>query len=100
MANGLLWPSSKSDSENCGLGGSASVTGVSSEGNALFVLKDIFHILDCFLEFHSSHSSSSFESVLVVNSHIIGSGLGSYGERLKSCDRTYILWALQVVLNT
>jgi hypothetical protein len=72
----LLGPSSKSDSVNSGLSGSASVTGVSSEGNALLVLKYVLHVSNGLLDLHTFHNSGSLVSVLEMHSHIIGSALG------------------------
>jgi hypothetical protein len=61
-----------------GLTGSASVAGVSSEGNALLVLEHVLHVSDSLLDLHTFHNSGSLVSVLEMHSHIIGSALSGY----------------------
>lgn len=70
------------------------------EGNDLLVLKYVFHISDGLLEFHSFDSITSFVSVLVVGSKVIGSSLGSYGDGVTRDRGAYIWLAPLVVLCT
>lgn len=75
VLDGLLGPSAEGDSVDGSLAGSASVAGVSSEGNALLVLQNVLHVSNGLLDLHTFHNSGSLVSVLEMHSHIIGSAL-------------------------
>jgi len=74
------------------LGLSANTSGMSPEGNDIFVLKNIFQVFNGFLEFQSFDCISSFESVLEMNSDIISSCFGSCsgGVRRAGGQETYL----------
>ena len=83
---------------NLCLCGSADVAGVSSEGDALLMLKNVFHVMNGFLQFHSSYNSGCFVSVLEVSSQIIYSRLCGYTNKI-ICG-AYIWLPQLVALNT
>lgn len=73
----LLWPSTKSNSMNSSLGSSSTMANMSSEGNALLVFENIFHVSNSLLDLHSFHDSSSLISILEMHSDIVSSALSS-----------------------
>jgi len=70
VGDGLLGPSTFGVLESLALGVSADTSGVFSERNNLFVLKNVFHVLDSSLELHSLDGTGSFVRVLVVSSEV------------------------------
>lgn len=72
---GLLGPLSEGGLPLLSLGRSADTGEVSSEGDALLVLKDIFQEGSSLGDGHTLDGGSGLEGVLVVNSQVITSGL-------------------------
>lgn len=74
----LLGPSTLGVLVDLALGMASNTTGVASERNNLFVLQDVVHVSDSFVEAQTLAGAGCFVSVLVVSTQVRNSALSRY----------------------
>jgi len=76
--NRLLWPSTLGVLELFGLCVTSDTTSVPSEGDDLFLLEAVVHVLDGSVQLHSLGGTGDFVSVLVVSTQVGDSALSRF----------------------
>lgn len=77
----LLGPSSLGVLVDLALSVTSNTTGVPSEGNNLFVLKTVVHVVNGSVQLHALASTSDFVCVLIMSSQVGDSALSSYEKK-------------------
>ncbi len=85
----LLGPATLSVLELLDLSVAADTTGVPSEGDDLFVLKAVFHVLDGSLQLHALGGASHFVSVLVMCAQVGDPALSRCEKRREQGQRMH-----------